>query len=112
MQIQYRPGKTEDIDTICRMVRDAIAEMESHQIFQWDEIYPTRDDFLEDLRRGDLWVGLTDGEICVVYTVNEHCDPEYQSGKWKYTDCEYRIRSYTVCASVQNTRIGEWPELR
>lgn len=105
MQIQYRPGKTEDIDAICCMVHDAILEMERHHIFQWDEYYPIREDFVEDIRRGELWVGMTDEEICVVYTVNELCDPEYQNGEWKYTDCAYRI-VHRLCVNPKYQNLG------
>lgn len=91
MQVKYSPGKKEDIDGICCMVRDAIVEMKSHHIFQWDEIYPARADFLKDIHRGELWVGTTYGDLCVVYTVNELWNPEYQNGDWRYTDCAYWI---------------------
>lgn len=105
MRVEYRLGKTEDIDAICCMVRDAIAEMESHQIFQWDGIYPTCDDFLEDIHRRELWVGEAEGDLCVVYTINEICDPEYQNGGWRYTDCAYRI-VHRLCVNTKYQNQG------
>ena len=47
----YRIAKIEDIDDICVLIDDAIREMESHEIFQWDDLYPTREDFLEDIEK-------------------------------------------------------------
>ena len=49
--MNYRAAKQEDIDEICAMVRSAVAEMERHHIFQWDSLYPTREDFLADMEK-------------------------------------------------------------
>lgn len=46
----YRLAKETDIDTICFLVENAVKKMESQQIFQWDNLYPTKSDFLDDIR--------------------------------------------------------------
>lgn len=65
--------------------------MERQHIFQWDDLYPAKADFLNDIRKHQLFIGLLDYDIAVVYTVNKEFDEEYQNGKWNYPDCEYRI---------------------
>lgn len=47
MNIVYRLGTKQDIDAICLLIQHAINEMESHGIYQWDDIYPVRKDFEE-----------------------------------------------------------------
>ena len=89
--MKYRLAREDDLESICDFVRDAIVNMEKHNIFQWDDLYPIREDFLEDIKKGELFVGLLEDEIAVIYTLNEECDEEYQNGNWKYSDCEYRI---------------------
>ena len=46
----YRLAKETDIDTICFLVENAVKKMESQQIFQWDNLYPTKSDFLDDIK--------------------------------------------------------------
>ena len=60
--MEYRLGKLSDLDHICALIRDAVIEMEKRGIYQWDEIYPTRSDFENDIRDHTL------------YTVNDEED--------------------------------------
>ena len=87
----YRLAKESDLDTINKLIKAAICSMEEQDIFQWDDIYPQKADFLADIQKGQLYVGVLDDDIAVVYTVNEECEKEYENGKWKYPDCKYRI---------------------
>lgn len=34
--MKYRLGTLQDLDLICALIKDAIAEMEKHGIYQWD----------------------------------------------------------------------------
>ncbi len=87
----YRLAEESDIDDICKLIKAAICSMEKQGIFQWDDIYPTREDFLTDIQKQQLYVGVLDDDIAVVYTVNEECDKAYENGSWKYPDRKYRI---------------------
>lgn len=89
--LEFRRARETDIDAICELVAAAIAHMREQQIFQWDKNYPTREDFLGDLEENTLSVGLAEGEIAVVFTVNQTCEPEYDDGDWQYPEEEYRI---------------------
>ncbi len=85
MLLKYRKATLNDIEEICNMVHNAIIVMELHNIFQWDNLYPTKEDFCNDIDKEQLYVGLVNGQIVVVYTLNQECDKEYETGKWKYT---------------------------
>lgn len=87
----YRLAEESDIEEICKLIKAAICSMEEQGIFQWDDVYPTKADFLDDIQKQQLYVGVLVDDIAVVYTVNEECEKEYQNGKWKCPDCEYRI---------------------
>ena len=54
-----RLGVKDDIEAITKLVQEAIKEMEKHDIFQWDEIYPTAEDFNEDIIKGNLLLFVT-----------------------------------------------------
>ena len=87
----YRLALESDIDEICKLIKAAICSMDEQGIFQWDDIYPEKADFLTDIQRQQLYVGVLDDEIAVVYTVNEECEKEYENGRWKYPDFKYCI---------------------
>lgn len=91
MEIQYRIGTIEDIEEICDLFDDAIGTMIRNQIFQWDEVYPTEQDFRKDIERGQLYVGVMEGRIAVVYVMNQECDEQYINGAWQHADVPYYI---------------------
>lgn len=91
MTLQYRKATSDDIEEICSLISHAIDEMIRHDILQWDELYPTREDFLADINKNHLYVGLIDKRIAVVYALNQECDAEYQNGLWKYPDEPYYV---------------------
>ena len=101
--MKYRLATERDIDVICRIVRSAVEEMESRGIFQWDSIYPAREDFLSDIKKNTLYTGMEDEDIAVIYTINKECDEQYDNGMWNYSDSEYRvIHRFCVHPGYQN----------
>lgn len=104
----YRLAEESDIEAICGLIKAAVSNMEEQQIFQWDDIYPAKEDFLDDIHKQQLYIGLLDGEAAVVYTVNKESDREYENGKWNYPDCEYRIiHRLCVNPAYQNRGIAK-----
>lgn len=104
----YRLAEERDIDAICGLIKTAIDSMEKQNVFQWDDIYPTKEDFRADLEKQQLHVGIVDDDIAVVYTVNKECDKEYENGNWNYPDCEYRIiHRLCVNPAYQNRGIAK-----
>lgn len=84
MILTYRKTALNDLPEICRIVQSAVAAMERDHIFQWDHLYPAEEDFQEDAAEGRLYVGLADGQLAVVYALNQKYDQEYENGKWNY----------------------------
>ena len=35
--MEFRLGKTQDLDSICLLIKDAIVKMEKNGIYQWDD---------------------------------------------------------------------------
>ena len=91
MTLQYRKATITDLEEIYTLVSLAIDEMIEHDILQWDEIYPTKEDFRNDINNDHLYVGLVDEQIAVVYALNQECDKEYENGCWKYPDQPYYV---------------------
>ena len=89
--MEYRAAEISDIEAICRMTASAVEEMERNHIFQWDRVYPAKEDFLTDIENRTLFVGMLNGDVAVMFTINRECDEQYSLGAWKYPDSEYRI---------------------
>lgn len=89
--IEYKIGKIENLDAICNLVQAAITHMDESGIHQWDELYPTREDFANDISKKQLYIGIVDGVIAVIYVVNRDCDEEYENGIWEYPNDTYCI---------------------
>ena len=107
MVLVYRKADPDDIEEICNIIHNAVGVMEQQHIFQWDDLYPTKEDFQEDCDKGQLYVGLVDGQIAVVYTLNQECDKEYENGKWKYKeDPFYVVHRLCVNPTFQNKGIA------
>lgn len=91
MEILYRQAVMDDLDAIEQLVQQAVKEMVSQGIDQWDELYPAREDFEQDIQNGQMALGMLGGEIAVIYTINRECEPEYESAEWKSPDKSYCI---------------------
>lgn len=105
MRIEYRTANEDDLDEVCSMVQDAVAHMIEQNIFQWDELYPVREDFAADIARQQLTVGVADGRIAVIYVLNQECDAEYADGDWKYKDEPFYV-IHRLCVSPGFQRMG------
>lgn len=108
MDIEYRLAILEDINEIIDLIENSIIAMERNNIFQWDELYPAREDFIEDIRHGSLYIGLCEGKIAVVFALNQQSDEAYKNGKWLYPNREYYI-IHRLCVNCffQNKGVGK-----
>ena len=73
-----------DLSELTSLYRAAIERMDEQGIHQWDEIYPSADVLFDDIKQGEMEIGLQDGSICVAFTLSERCDGEYSLGRWRY----------------------------
>lgn len=106
--MDYRLGKTEDIDEICILIAAAIQTMESNGIHQWDSIYPTRDDFLTDIRNGNLYTAIENNQIVAIYVISEEYDAAYLNAAWKCDgDTACILHRFCVSPAVQNRGLGK-----
>lgn len=105
MEIVYRKAGLTDLDGIAALARQAAARMAHEGIDQWDEFYPLPEDFERDIMENHLTVGMLDGEIAVMYTVNGENEPEYESAKWKYPHMPYCIL-HRLCVNPLFQRRG------
>ena len=75
--MDFQKATESDIEEIYSLVKNAIAVMDQNGIPQWDEIYPTKEDFLNDIRAQNLYKGIIDRQIAVIYALNKYQDEAY-----------------------------------
>lgn len=82
--MEIRKAKTEDIKVVIDIIKNAIIDMESEGIYQWDNIYPNEDVITKDIYEENLFVYFDEDIIKGFITLNEFQDKEYESINWKY----------------------------
>lgn len=67
MILKYRKATPNDVEEIYDIVHTAIDAMERDNIFQWDDLYPAKEDFQEDVdKRSTLcWVSEWSNSGCI-----------------------------------------------
>lgn len=96
-----------EVTVIFNFVKAAISKMISQGIFQWDEIYPTQEDFLNDAQNNQLYIVEIDEKPAACFTLNKDCDEEYKNGNWSYTGEDYVvIHRLCVDPEFQNQGVG------
>ena len=104
----YRLAREEDLEAVWSLIEAAVQAMEQQQIFQWDCRYPTREDFLRDIRNRHLYVGVAEDGIALVYALNQESDGQYANGAWRYPDSAYRVlHRFCVHPRYQHQGVGK-----
>jgi ribosomal protein S18 acetylase RimI-like enzyme len=80
--IKINPVTAAEIDSVMALVKGAIEKMEREGIHQWDEIYPTKENFLADTAVNSLFAARVKNMIAGVIALNEIQSPEYESITW------------------------------
>lgn len=108
MKIVYQKACLDNVSEIMSLIKSAVYNMEQSGIFQWDELYPTKEDIINDINNGELYFGKVGDKIAVIYVINNSCDEEYSNGDWQYPNTEYRvIHRLCVHPDFQNKGIAK-----
>lgn len=77
-----RKATKEDIDSILYMTQQCAIHMMDHGIFQWNETYPNRKAFENDIERNELYILELENSIVGCIVVSTLKDEEYVPVKW------------------------------
>ena len=70
MRIVYQKASLGNISEIMDLIQAAVLNMEQHGIYQWDKLYPIEEDIVNDITKGELYIGQVEGIITVIYVIN------------------------------------------
>lgn len=106
--MEFRQGTIDNLNNICKLITAAINTMEEKGIHQWDAIYPTKEDFANDIINDTLYTVTEGAQLIAIYTINTEYNPEYLNTKWTYNG-EMTCIIHRLCVSpeVQNRGIGK-----
>jgi ribosomal protein S18 acetylase RimI-like enzyme len=75
----------EQLPEIMALYREAIENMRSQGIEQWDEIYPSQCDIERDIETQSMAVFMEGTSVLAVIAMNAEQDPAYRNANWEYT---------------------------
>ncbi len=81
--LKIRKAVLSDLDKIMRIISLCTKHMISKKIFQWDENYPSKNIFKEDIDNGYLMVLLLESDIIGCVSVSNVMDDFYKKIEWK-----------------------------
>lgn len=105
--IIFTLAKDENLNEVFNIFIDAIKEMDTNNINQWDNLYPDKNTLKEDISKRELYIGLLDKKVACAYVINKECDEQYENGKWNYPNAKF-IVIHRLCVNpeFQNKGIG------
>lgn len=107
MDILFRQAQENELEEIYHIFVLAIESMIQHNIFQWDELYPDKEILKQDIKKKQLYIGLSNKKIVCAYVLNQECDEQYNNGNWQYPEAQYCvIHRLCVNPEAQNKGIG------
>lgn len=95
-----------DINDIMRIINETIIEMHSYNNNQWNENYPQKKDFINDIKREELFVSERNGKLAGFVCVNKVEPAEYNNLKWSFTKEAMVIHRMAVDPNYRRQGIG------
>ena len=77
-----RPAKISEIDDILTISRACAQHMIAQGIHQWNEFYPSRQHFENDLQRKELFVMVEEDSVLGAIVLSTFMDEEYKAVQW------------------------------
>src|ERR1700748_2188275 len=86
----------QDADKAMSLIKEAIVEMESQNIYQWDEFYPDYNTILADIRTEAMFGIYNNLELAAIVILDKNQSPEYSTIKWE-SDADASLVMHRLC---------------
>ncbi|MEN8789137.1 MAG: GNAT family N-acetyltransferase [Flavobacteriaceae bacterium] len=77
-----RRAKIEEIPEILELTNACARHMTDAGIYQWNEHYPSREAFIKDISRKELYISEVEGRTIGVIAITTQIDEEYVPVQW------------------------------
>lgn len=101
-----RNAVKDDIKAIMKIIKKTIEEMQSYNNDQWNETYPSEEDFIIDIENGDLFVIEREGELAGFACINKVQPLEYKELNWFLKEGAIVIHRMAVNTEFRKKGIG------
>ena len=83
--MEIRPAQVDELDPLMEITQRCIEKLDEKGINQWNEIYPSRTDYQEDINKQSLYAItiLPEGGISGCIWINELEYPGYENADWE-----------------------------
>ena len=78
-----RLAQKSDLDRVLQITRLCAREMESRKVFQWNEHYPDRQSFVNDINNSELYVYCIQDIVVGCVSICAYMDEVYSKVSWK-----------------------------
>lgn len=96
----------QDITQIMKIIKSVVIEMKLTNNTQWDDHYPTDDDFSRDIEAGTLYIVEDNGCIKGLICLDFNQPKAYESMPWKTHDTALVIHRMAVNPNFRNQGIA------
>ena len=90
-KMSCRPAAIDDLDNVRELFLAATANLQVQKIRQWDESYPTDDDFIPDIKSGGMQLVYKGTRLAGVFTLTAIPPVHFRNGEWNYRDDNHMI---------------------
>ena len=88
------------------LVRGVVPLMRAEGNLQWDDGYPSREVFAQDIAHGDLWVAEVDGQVAGVAAITTDQSPEYAEVGWDLDEPAIVVHRLAVDWRFRGRNVG------
>jgi ribosomal protein S18 acetylase RimI-like enzyme len=106
MNIQLKQANPDHLDTIMDVYLRCKKDLDEKGLLQWNEVYPSREYFEEEMTDGNLYVLMIDENIAGSATLNEWQSPEWSEIPWKLEN-EWVIHALFLDPLQQGNGLGK-----
>lgn len=99
-----RLATMQDLTRIMAIVQATVMEMHAYGNYQWDEVYPTEQDFASDITQGDLFVSEAEGQICGLICINQTEPAVYADAGWTLAEKALVLHRMAVDPDLRGRR--------
>ena len=103
-----RLARAEELDSVYRLVQDAIRHMDEQGIPQWDEIYPSKAILNADIENTQMYLIEMEGRVAGFTVINEEQSPEYAGVAWKYEGRALVLHRLTIHPDFQRRKLASY----
>ena len=100
-----RLAQKSDLDRVLQITRLCAREMESRKVFQWNEHYPDRQSFVNDINNSELYVYCIQDMVIGCVSICAFMDEVYSKVSWK-TDGKNSVYVHRLAVGPKHQKQG------